>query len=85
MALTRGWTQPAKKHLEVQTAVQPKTHGCRILVVKPTLAMLTAAYEELLQAGVPEHASLHFQQWKAPDDNYYIVATWEEEESDPSQ
>jgi hypothetical protein len=70
----------ATEHLQIQHRVEPKTYQTRIMVESPKLMDLSIAHSRLLEDGVPQDALLSFVQWNVPDTNYYIVATWTDEE-----
>jgi len=65
-------------HLTVQGVDIPRTYRKRVLLVSPTMDDLTRARQQLLRAGAPADARVHFIQWPQPATNYYVVATWQE-------
>lgn len=70
------WAAPAKKNLEIQRGTMPRTEHLRIMLSAPTVEMLNLAYLKLREAGAPDNAEIHFKQWNAPQNNYYIEAIW---------
>ena len=54
----------------------PAMTQAKVTMKNPGLSDLQDACEELLRQGVPTDATIGFQQWNSPPDNYYLIATW---------
>lgn len=79
------WESQPTEHLEVQGVDIPRTYRKRVLLMSPSVDDLGRARQQLLRAGAPGDARVHFVQWNTPPTNYYVVATWQEAPSELPQ
>lgn len=79
------WGGQPTEHLVVQGVDIPRTYRKRVLLVSPSVDDLGRARQQLLRAGAPGDARVHFVQWNTPPTNYYVVATWQDAPSELPQ